>query len=86
VKTMVEQGEHRLGGLKLRHDVQDLGIVDARLAGILSPGYSESEIGNHIYEVFLEHADQCLSFCPINHALIDHWKDLIRAPQDTLEE
>jgi len=79
VKTMEERRERRLGGLKLRHDVRDLGIIDARLAGILSPGYSESEVENHIHEVFLENADQYLSFCPINRALIDHWKDLIRA-------
>jgi ubiquinone/menaquinone biosynthesis C-methylase UbiE len=78
VKTMVEQCERRLGGLRLRRDVQDLGMIDARLEGILSPGYSECEIGNHIHGVFLEHADQYLSFCPINRTLIDHWKELIR--------
>lgn len=68
-----------LGDLQLRREIHNLGMVDPHLEGILSPGYSDSEISNHIHEEFLEKADQFLAFCPIDRPLIEHWKQLIRA-------
>jgi ubiquinone/menaquinone biosynthesis C-methylase UbiE len=68
-----------LGGMELRHEVQDLGHINENFEGIYSVGYSEEEIRKYIHEVFLEGADRYLSFCPVDRALIEHWKDLIRA-------
>src|SRR5271165_6127164 len=70
-------GASHLGGMELRRPIRNLGSVDERLEGIFSPGYSDSEIDLHIHDVFLEKVDDYLAFCPVDRALIDHWKDLI---------
>ncbi len=69
----------QLRDLQLRREIRDLGTVDPHLEGILSPGYCDSEVSNHIHEEFLAKADQFLTFCPIDRPLIEHWKGLIRA-------
>jgi ubiquinone/menaquinone biosynthesis C-methylase UbiE len=66
-------------GLRLRCPVHNLGEVDRRLDGIFSPGYSDTQIANHIHDIFLASADQYLAFDVIDRPLIEHWKDLIRA-------
>jgi ubiquinone/menaquinone biosynthesis C-methylase UbiE len=71
--------QQQLGDLQLRREIRDLGAVDPHLEGILSPGYRDSEVSSHIHDEFLEKADQFLTFCPIDRALIEHWKDLISA-------
>ena len=66
-----------LGGVQLRRPVWNLGSVNASFDNIFSPGYSDSEIGDHIHDVFLAKVDDYLAFCPIDRAAIDHWKNLI---------
>src|SRR5512147_1218384 len=66
-------------GQYFRSPVHDLGSLDSKLEGILSPGYSDSEISTHIHGLFLEGASGFLSFCPVERSLIDHWKTLIAA-------
>ena len=73
----VQQSISTLGRLKLRRPVHDLGAVDERLQGILTPGYTDAEIGCHVHETFLEDAGRYLAFCPIDRGMIDHWKMLI---------
>ncbi len=68
-----------IGQVRLVREVHDLGDIDPRLQGILSPGYSDSEVRRHIHDLFLAKAEQFAAFCPIDRPLIEHWKDLIRA-------
>ncbi len=63
--------------MKLRRPVHDLGAVDERLEGILTPGYTDAEIGHHVHDIFLDDAGRYLAFCPIDRGMIDHWKMLI---------
>ena len=67
-----------LAGLLLKHPVFDLGSSTPALEGIYSPGYSDSEIGQHVHDTFLKDAETYLSFCPVDRASIEHWKGLIQ--------
>ena len=65
--------------VKLRHPVRDLGAEDARLAGILSPGYSQAEVNRHIHALFQEKYQEYMKPFPLTREGIDHWKEMIRA-------
>ncbi|MGA3211065.1 MAG: class I SAM-dependent methyltransferase [Terriglobales bacterium] len=67
-----------LSGIRLQLPIFDLRELDPRLEGILSPGYSAEELSQHVHDVFLEHADKFLEFCPIDRESIEYWKGIIR--------
>jgi ubiquinone/menaquinone biosynthesis C-methylase UbiE len=63
----------------LRRPLQDLGSLDASLAGILSPGYTDAELDRHIHDLFRDKYEEYMRPFPLSRAGIDHWKGLIRA-------
>ncbi|MCM3879430.1 MAG: class I SAM-dependent methyltransferase [Vicinamibacterales bacterium] len=64
--------------VSLRRPLHDLGTLDVRLSGILSPGYSDADLDRHIHDLFKGDCAAYMRPFPLSRQGIEHWKTLIQ--------